>query len=548
MTSIENNLLRSSLSTNLFDLEKKFQNSSLTSPKLESSLIKPALQVKHYLACTFIDLSRSPLVSPSLAIKNPLLNSSSSFEKENYILKLDSSAARQESLKSTAKDEDQFRKSELPYEKPSPSWTPADVQIVPRVEDTSLLPKTISSRDVKLLESTDLFADDSVLENENNELLEVEAKERQKKIDLLHEVNLCLVNRIDFKKLDNPNVKSFQNLIETVIAGKRPEFALQVALYARRFLNIRTASNFIVAVAASRPESRQFVRAYFSAMVVTPSDWVEIAEINEKLNSGTISTSLRKAMSEKFREFDEYQLQKHNKRPQRKKKLPEDIVVEDETPARVHTIKNLIRTLHVKDPAEFVMAILGKPYPSSYEEYARTRLTESYDRERAGQRMKLKTAMTWETELTAKGNVSEAWEGLIKSRKLPYMAGLRNIRNIFYCGISEECDGLFRKFLSNRNAVARSKQMPSQFFAAYEIIQSLENEVNDMEDEKTKEEISWQAVLAPYGRGVKRILDVGWSKKSVEVPTYVKNEEGFKEFLTKLAKEANKPKTNSAFV
>ena len=347
--------------------------------------------------------------------------------------------------------------SELPYQKPSSSWTPAEVEIVPRVKETSSLPRTITSKDVKLLESTDLFADDFEHENEKNELLEIEANERKRKIALLHEVNLCLVNRIDFKKLDNPNVKSFQNLIESVIAGKRPEFALQVALYARRFLNIRTASNFIVAVAASRPESRQFVRAYFSAMVVTPSDWVEIAGINEKLNSGTISTSLRKAMSEKFREFDEYQLQKHNKHPKRKKKLPEEVVVEEEVPAttRVHTIKNLIRTLHIKDPAEFVMAILGKPYPSSYEEYARTRLTEPYDRERAGQRMKLKTALTWETELTAKGNIAEAWEGMIKSRKLPFMAGLRNIRNIFYCGINEECDGLFRKFLSNRNAVAR---------------------------------------------------------------------------------------------
>ena len=60
--------------------------------------------------------------------------------------------------------------------------------------------------------------------------------------------------------------------------------------------------------------------------------------------------------------------------------------------------------------------------------------------------------------------------------------------------------------------------MPSQFFAAYEIIQSLENEVNDTEDKNTNDEKSWQAVLAPYGRGVKRILDVGWSNKSVDFP------------------------------
>ena len=90
--------------------------------------------------------------------------------------------------------------------------------------------------------------------------------------------------------------------------------------------------------------------------------------------------------------------------------------------------------------------------------------------------------------------------------------------------------------------------MPSQFFAAYEIIQSLENEVNDTEDKNTNDEKSWQAVLAPYGRGVKRILDVGWSNKSVDVPKDMNGEGCFKEFLTKLAKEPNKPKTSTAFV
>ena len=94
-----------------------------------------------------------------------------------------------------------FENSELPYQKPSSSWTPAEVEIVPRVKETSSLPRTITSKDVKLLESTDLFADDFEHENEKNELLEMEANERKRKIALLHEVNLCLVNRIDFKKV-----------------------------------------------------------------------------------------------------------------------------------------------------------------------------------------------------------------------------------------------------------------------------------------------------------------------------------------------------------
>ena len=99
------------------------------------------------------------------------------------------------------------------------------------------------------------------------------------------------------------------------------------------------------------------------------------------------------------------------------------------------TLKNLIRTLHIKDPGEYVMGILGKNYRKSEEEFKKTRLDGAWDESRAGQRMKLATAITWETELSAKGNNAEAWEGLINARKLPYMAALRNLRNIFLAGV-----------------------------------------------------------------------------------------------------------------
>ena len=71
----------------------------------------------------------------------------------------------------------------------------------------------------------------------------------------------------------------------------------------------------------------------------------------------------------------------------------------------------------------------------SEEEFKKTRLDGAWDESRAGQRMKLATAITWETELSAKGNNAEAWEGLINARKLPYMAALRNLRNIFLASV-----------------------------------------------------------------------------------------------------------------
>ena len=42
------------------------------------------------------------------------------------------------------------------------------------------------------------------------------------------------------------------------------------------------------------------------------------------------------------------------------------------------TMKNLIRTLHIKDPGHHVMGILGKLYPKSEKEFKLTRLDGSW--------------------------------------------------------------------------------------------------------------------------------------------------------------------------
>jgi len=133
-------------------------------------------------------------------------------------------------------------------------------------------------------------------------------------------------------------------------------------------------------------------------MVITPSDWIEIAQLNRAINK-TISTGLRRAMIKKFCKFDEYQLQKHNKSGKKKPtKKPNDVNLDDDDdepelfrgPDQL-TLKNLIRTLHIKDPGYEVMALLGKNYPNSEEQFRHSRLDGMWDKEQAGKRMRLKT-------------------------------------------------------------------------------------------------------------------------------------------------------------
>ena len=52
----------------------------------------------------------------------------------------------------------------------------------------------------------------------------------------------------------------------------------QVALYLRKELNIKTGTNFILSLAAFHKECRPFLKRYFNACVVLPSDWIDVAE------------------------------------------------------------------------------------------------------------------------------------------------------------------------------------------------------------------------------------------------------------------------------
>ena len=81
------------------------------------------------------------------------------------------------------------------------------------------------------------------------------------RIELLNRVNSCLIERINFGHInggyDLAKIESFKTVIERLAdSAENAEFVLQVALYARRALNIRTAANYILAVAACHANTK----------------------------------------------------------------------------------------------------------------------------------------------------------------------------------------------------------------------------------------------------------------------------------------------------
>jgi len=67
-----------------------------------------------------------------------------------------------------------------------------------------------------------------------------------------------------------------------------------------------------------------------------------------------------------------------------------------------------------------IFKILGKKYPSTAEDYAKTFsdvevAKEPFDDTKVGNRMKIEISTTWETELSSKRNSMLVWENLITS-------------------------------------------------------------------------------------------------------------------------------------
>eukprot|EP00071_Canis_lupus_P050235 XP_022283792.1 telomerase protein component 1 isoform X2 [Canis lupus familiaris] len=305
------------------------------------------------------------------------------------------------------------------------------------------------------------------------------------------------------------------------LAPLEPEFILKASLYARQQLNFRTVANKVVAIAALLPVCRPYLRRYFCAIVQLPSDWLQVVALYEELAGREedkpvpLPACLRAALTDKFAQFDEYQLAKYNlwkhrakRRPrppprppktgrpfsETQKHLPSYLrVLTDEqkkfedtynaVPERKQrprlTLKKLVQRLRIREPAQHVQALLGYRYPSDLQRFSRSRLPGPWDPSRAGKRMKLLRPETWEREVSLRGNRAAVWEELIDHGKLPFMALLRNLCNLLRVGVSARHHELTLQMLQQEKSVIHSRQFPFRFLNAHDAINNLEAQLKN---------------------------------------------------------------------
>lgn len=246
------------------------------------------------------------------------------------------------------------------------------------------------------------------------------------KAKLITQVLTSFFNEAKFySKDDSSMIATLQRVIKT-----DPEFVSKLAVYARREFNMRSVAHVLTGYLAHEVEGKPYVKDTIRGICLRGDDATELMSFYLNTFGRPIPNSVRRGINAVFAGFDEYTLAKY---------------------------KGTGKALKMRD---LLMLCHPAPKDDTQSDMWR-RLLED----------KLATPMTWETELSAKGNNKETWEGLIDSGKCGYMALLRNARNI----INANPDNIekFWQTIENPAAVRKSKQLPFRFLSAYREIYRL---------------------------------------------------------------------------
>jgi len=210
------------------------------------------------------------------------------------------------------------------------------------------------------------------------------------------------------------------------LIGKEPAFVAKAAIYARNVMQLRTIPTVMCGLLALDAKGRPLVRRTINMVCTRPDQLTELVAFLEQGNTFSLAKKIKQvrlALADVLGTFDEHRLAKYNRAGKVK-------------------LRDILLISHAK-PIDAEQAALWK------------RLLDD----------KLEVPITWETQVSGKGNTAEVWDALIAEKKLPYMAALRNLRNIIESGATKLDDIL--AMIANPEAVKRSRQLPFRFYTAY---------------------------------------------------------------------------------
>lgn len=241
--------------------------------------------------------------------------------------------------------------------------------------------------------------------------------------------------------------------IKALMAKCDPKFVANLAVYAREKMYLRSMPLILAIELAKINKGNDLVSRTVTRVIQRADELTETLAYYELANQrvgqtkglNKLSKQVQFGVAAAFNKFDEYQLAKYNR----------DGAIK---------LKDALFIVHPKAKDAAQQAIFNKIVKDE-----------------------LATPYTWETELSALGqekytnDVEKAtaftakWEALIDSRKLGYMALMRNLRNILEANVSPKHIEKVCKTLADAEQVAKSKQLPFRFLSAFRELKEIKS-------------------------------------------------------------------------
>lgn len=220
-----------------------------------------------------------------------------------------------------------------------------------------------------------------------------------------------------------------------------PKFAAKAAIYARNEFGMRSITHVLAVEIAKHISGQEWGKKFFTEVIRRPDDMTEIVACYFGKNKGkALPNSLKKGFAKAFEKFDGYQIAKYRGEGK-------DVSLVD--------VVNLVHPKATEKNAKALDELINGT---------------------------LKSTETWEAKLTQAGQKAnseeellslkkDAWVGLIREKKLGYLALLRNLRNIME-NAPEALDEALAA-LTNEAFIKKSLVFPFQYLIAYKQFSSM---------------------------------------------------------------------------
>ncbi len=231
---------------------------------------------------------------------------------------------------------------------------------------------------------------------------------------------------------------SIAERIASLVAIANPSVVADLAIRARHDMKLRHVSLLLIRELIRKQDCRKYANI-LEEICTRPDDITEFMKLYWKDGKVPIANSVKKALSNVFSKFDEYQLAKYNQNKEIK-------------------LRDVMFMVHAKPESNMVR--YNAQDRKAYKDVSLTEQESLYKRLVDNQ---LASPETWENRLSRGEDKKEVFESLMSEDKFGALAFLRNLRNMSQANVDKD---IIYGYAKNLNV---DKILPYQFITAARI-------------------------------------------------------------------------------